>query len=72
MEKSPKKRSCAKIAEALRLPKGKQGNAGKQQVFRQSRGLSPIPDDLKHEWVRISKGQVRLEDTINIPEGGRP
>jgi hypothetical protein len=66
MKKRPKDRSCAKIAALM----GLSGDAGKQMIFRQSRGISPIPDFFKSKWVKISDGQIRLEDTINLPEGG--
>jgi hypothetical protein len=66
MNKKPKDRSCAKVAALM----GLEGDAGKQMIFRQSRGISPIPDLFKSRWVKISHGQVRLEDTINVPEGG--
>jgi hypothetical protein len=66
MLKKPRERSCAKIAAALKLPP----KSGKMTVYRHSRGLSPIPDDLKLAWVRLTNGQVRLEDVVNVPEGG--
>lgn len=66
MKKRPKDRSCAKVAALM----GLEGDAGKQMIFRQSRGISPISDLFKGKWVKISDGQIRLEDTINVPYGG--